>query len=74
MMDKYTTHCDYCEKQTNKLNGFAVTLGYSTGGWGFRKDFTKEESVEICNECFETVKTDAKQLSKTIAYLKKQEV
>lgn len=75
-MRKYTTHCDYCEKQVKEteLNGFCVELGYSTestsGGWGARRDFVEKHSVEICNDCFTEVGIKAKELVSSIKKLK----
>lgn len=31
-------------------------IGYSAGGWGYRKDFMFDFSGEVCNECFTALK------------------
>ena len=65
--------CDYCKKLTTiegkrkeYVHGFAVELGYSSGGWGKRKDFTPPHSVEICTECFDKVEAAAQNLVNVI--------
>lgn len=76
-MKKTNIYCDYCNKITTeadvkieKLNGFHVEIGYSLGGWGGRKNFVDKQTVEICNECFDKVKSKSKDLQRTIDYLK----
>jgi len=70
-MKKYTDHCDYCEKEfNNDKNGFKVEIGYSTGGWGSRRDYVHNKSVEICNKCFSSVTVKVLEMDKCIQELK----
>lgn len=77
-MITHNKYCDYCEKpiklenkQVQKENGFTICIGYSRGGWGKRKDFVRDHSVEICDPCFELVEKKAKEMKELIAKLKK---
>ena len=70
-MKKYTEHCDLCNKEFNRnKNGFCIEVGYSKGGWGFRKDFISKTSMEICDDCFGKLEEKAMLLLKTINELK----
>lgn len=36
-------------------NGLCVEVGYSVGGWGYRKDHIRKFSGEVCIPCYEAV-------------------
>ena len=66
-------YCDYCKKMTTAegvkketLHGSLVELGYSLGGWGNRRNFVNPHTVEICTDCFNSVKKKADELAQAI--------
>lgn len=71
-------YCDCCKKKTTdegikkeSLNGFFIEAGYSTGGWGSRKDWIARTTIEVCDECFGTIKNKVQEMKDTIKTLTK---
>lgn len=77
-MKTENVYCDYCKKKTtdsgkliHRINGFTATLGYSIGGWGTRRDFIKDHTVEICDDCFSEIEKVCENLVQDIKLLKR---
>lgn len=69
--------CDFCKKITTSedrkmenVNGFTAEIGYSTGGWGRRKDLVPAMTVEICDDCFKAATAAANTFKEKIDFLK----
>ena len=69
-------HCDLCRKTTTDagkklepLHAICLSLGYSLGGWGSRRNWTPERNYEVCGDCFRKVQEKAQSLAQTIAGL-----
>ena len=71
-MQKYTEHCDLCEKEFNhNKNGFCIEIGFSKGGWGSRQDFTPKRTMEVFTTCFKKLEEKAMQMDELIRELRK---
>ena len=75
-MKIYTEVCCLCKIEIgkgtgNSKNAFCSEIGYSLGGWGFRKDFVKKMNMEVCGKCFEQLKEKSIALNDTINKLTK---
>lgn len=49
--------------------GLVVVVGYSNGGWGYRKNHINF-SGEVCKKCYDIVMDDVIRLDRTIQLLK----
>jgi hypothetical protein len=68
-MDEKIIRCPVCGKivalekgmRTQKIESVHGIcwdkIGYSIGGWGFRRDFVYAFSGEVCEDCFNALKT-----------------
>lgn len=73
--------CDLCERPLEGYHprlgirslepkqGLVVTIGYSDGGWGSRRNHINF-SGEVCLDCYNAVMGDVEQMSQTITKLR----
>lgn len=47
---------DGAKRTYMRKEGLVIEIGYSRGGWGYRRDAVKF-SGEVCGECFDTAET-----------------